>query len=76
MHKTGWIYTLVVLLAACTPTQTDVAEPTPFGGGGGKIAFVSRRDGDSEIYIMDADGSNLVQLTDNEWDDYSPVWQP
>ena len=33
------------------------------------IAFVSDRDGDPEIYVMDPDGSNLVQLTDNDSDD-------
>jgi Tol biopolymer transport system component len=43
---------------------------------GGSIAFVSTRDGDGEIYIMDLDGSNLRQLTSNRsWDGY-PSWSP
>ena len=41
-----------------------------------KIAFVSNRDGDNEIYIVDADGSDLFQLTTNDFNDYSPVWSP
>ena len=42
----------------------------------GKIAFVSDRDGNNEIYIMDADGSNQKRLTKNNADDYSPTWSP
>ena len=30
---------------------------------GTKIAYVSRRDGDSNIFLMDANGNNAVQLT-------------
>ena len=42
----------------------------------GKIAFQSNRDGDWEIYIMNIDGSNLVQLTHNTVTDAYPVWSP
>jgi TolB protein len=45
-------------------------------GVSGKIAFQSDRDGDWEIYIMNADGSNLVQLTHNTFADEYPVWSP
>ncbi len=31
----------------------------------GKIAFASNRDGDNEIFVMDANGTNVVQLTSN-----------
>ncbi|TES93324.1 MAG: hypothetical protein E3J88_00305, partial [Anaerolineales bacterium] len=56
------------------PTQTFT--PAPFGGGSGKIAFASYRSGDQEIYVMNSDGSGIQQLTDNDWDDYSPAWSP
>src|SRR3989338_3814448 len=36
-----------------------------------KIAFYSYRDGNYEIYIMDADGANQKNLTNNEKDDGS-----
>ena len=42
----------------------------------GKIAFASDRDGDFEIYAMDADGSNQTRLTTNTAEDFWPVWSP
>jgi Tol biopolymer transport system component len=30
----------------------------------------------AELYVMDADGSNLIRLTNNEVDDYFPAWRP
>ncbi len=42
----------------------------------GKIAFESYRDGNAEVYIMDADGSNLVNLTNNPAYDGTPSWAP
>lgn len=43
---------------------------------GESIAFVSDRDGDREIWIIDADGGNPRQVTDNTTDDHSPTWRP
>ena len=40
----------------------------------GKIAFVSDRDGDPEIYVMDMDGSNQTQITKNGASDEQPRW--
>ena len=42
----------------------------------GRIAFYSDRDGDREIYVMNADGSGLEQLTDNDSSDRFPAWSP
>lgn len=42
----------------------------------GTIAFVSDRDGDSEIYAINADGSGLEQLTMNDASDDAPAWSP
>lgn len=53
-----------------SPLDRDVA-PTS-----GRIAFFSDRDGDEEIYVMNADGSGVVQLTDNDSNDRHPAWHP
>ena len=42
----------------------------------GQIAFVSRRDGNPEIYVMNADGKNQRRLTNNRADDWFPSWSP
>jgi len=43
---------------------------------GTRIAFVSRADGNSEIYVMNADGSRLIRLTRDTADDTEPSWSP
>ena len=45
---------------------------------GSRIAFSSTRDGlsDTELYVMNADGSNQTRLTDNTADDRNPTWSP
>ena len=43
---------------------------------GSRIAFVSYRDGNSEICVTYADGSNQTNLTDNNAHDYAPSWSP
>ena len=41
-----------------------------------KIAFTSERDGNFDIYVMNADGSDLNRLTNNpDWDE-KPRWSP
>ena len=41
---------------------------------GKRIAFMSERDGNPEIYVMDADGANPQNLTNNRHADHSPAW--
>ncbi|PKO20486.1 MAG: hypothetical protein CVU38_19830, partial [Chloroflexi bacterium HGW-Chloroflexi-1] len=42
-----------------------------------QIAFSSDRDGDySEIYVMKADGTSQVRLTESYMSDYFPDWSP
>lgn len=60
---------LVVLLSFTFVSSQKVHDP-------GKIVFVSTRDGTSEIYIMNADGSNVVRLTNNSAEERDPVWSP
>ena len=41
-----------------------------------KIVFNSTRDGNTEIYMMNPDGSQPVRLTDHPARDVAPAWSP
>ena len=41
---------------------------------GGRIAFQTDRDGNSEIYVMGCDGKDQVNLTNNSAEDKEPSW--
>lgn len=43
---------------------------------GSKIVFHSNRDGQPEIYVMNADGTAQTRLTNNPARDISPAWSP
>jgi TolB protein len=43
---------------------------------GSRIAFTSNRDGNPEIYVMNADGSNVRRMTNNPSIDVTPTWSP
>jgi Tol biopolymer transport system component len=47
---------------------------------GQRLAFAGRLvdggNGSSEVFAIDADGSNLIRVTENDVDDDSPVWSP
>jgi dipeptidyl aminopeptidase/acylaminoacyl peptidase len=47
-----------------------------FSPNGRRIAFDSRRDGDSEIFVMRADGTHERAITENTRDDYDPNYSP
>jgi TolB protein len=44
--------------------------------GGGMIAFTSEQDGNSEIYVMQVDGSDAQRLTNDPAYDAWPAWSP
>ncbi len=72
-----------ICLAAHEPTvpmvDLDETTPTPSspnsGGRATQLAFASNRDGDSEIFVVHSDGTNLTQLTDNTADDDKPSFK-
>jgi TolB protein len=43
---------------------------------GQSIAFVSKRDGRSHVYVMRSDGTKTRRLTDGGEDDAHPAWSP
>ena len=58
-------------------TGTSSAEAAPvWSPDGSRIAFQSDRDGNVEIYVMNAMGENLTRLTNNPAIDEFPTWSP
>ena len=55
-----------------TDPATDF-DPT-WSPDGTRIAFLSQRDGNDEIYIMNSDGTCQINLTNDPADDWSPAW--
>ena len=60
-------------LIRSTPTPLDV-QTSAWSPDGRKLAFVSRRDGNSDIYVMNADGSGQENLTQHPARDSHPSW--
>jgi Tol biopolymer transport system component len=62
-----------ISLATLSPTDTP---SLPMDHVFGLIAYASDQDGDFEIWLMNADGSDSHKLTDNDAMDHSPAWSP
>ena len=63
------------LAALAAVTAAEAARAT-FPGSPGKIAFVSVRAANQEIYVMNADGSGQTRLTFSPGSDRTPSWSP
>jgi len=71
-HKFVYIALCFVLLFSSTVLLIALAQAPKKA----QIAFSSDRDGNYEIYVMDADGQNQRRLTKNSADDRFPAWSP
>jgi TolB protein len=61
-------------LQVLTTSERDTAPaPSPDGQ---KIAFMSQQEGNWDIYLVGANGSNLQRLTDDPAEDGLPTWSP
>jgi uncharacterized repeat protein (TIGR01451 family) len=58
------------------PADNQAAEQTTVKAANAKIAFISDRDGNTEIYSMNPDGTDLTNLTRNAASDAYPYWSP
>ncbi len=69
--------TVVGLLVVAAALVGQPAGSASFPRENGNIAFSSTRDGNDEIYVMGADGSDPTRLTDNDdANDREPSWSP
>jgi len=71
---------LFVMLSAPGPHPTTQLTEDPEDAApavhGDRIAFMSNRDGNWEIYLVQDDGSGLERLTNNAASDGLPAWSP
>ena len=58
-----------VVALSLTPLMVDAASQA-------QIAFTSERDGNREIYVMDANGTNQRKLTNSPLVDWDLSWSP
>lgn len=65
-------YTLAATTVGLTTGASAAFDVAPAG----RIAFVSDRGGTPRIYVMNADGSGLVRLTNGPHADSRPAWSP
>ena len=73
--RSGIVFVATVTLLGCgdsvSPAGNGEQPPTVL-----QIAFMSERDGNAEIYIINSDGSGLTNLTNHAAIDAEPVWSP
>ena len=73
----------VVVQASCEHSKTPLAPDAPqFRSSAGDdpegtIAFVSNRDGNNNVYVMNADGTGVTRLTNGVlFYSFRPAWSP
>jgi uncharacterized protein YjdB len=62
-------------LSKLTPDTASASDPA-FSPDGSRIAFVSQRDGNAEIYVMNADGTGSTRITNDPQPDGRPSFMP
>jgi len=70
---------LAILAAACSGREGNPEKPQELADHNPKIAFHSDRDGNSEIYVVNPDGTGLTNVTNSpDQDDFFPnnPWSP
>jgi Tol biopolymer transport system component len=76
MRRRHLVVITLAILSACILLSSRSAPAGATSGANAKIAFESQRDGNSEIYVMRADGSAQTRLTSDASPDRLPVWSP
>jgi serine/threonine protein kinase/Tol biopolymer transport system component len=59
-----------------TPDSTPIPAATLVGGGAGQIVFASSRSVVPQLYLVNADGTDLTQLTNMDNGACQPSWSP
>jgi Tol biopolymer transport system component len=59
-----------------TAEETPTPGPVEISSYNDLVVFTSEQSGNSDIYTMRADGSQLTNITNNPAADYAPLWSP
>lgn len=57
-------------------TNNDADTSPSISPDGSQVAFMSQREGNWDIYVINIDGSNLRRITTDAADDGLPIWSP
>jgi Tol biopolymer transport system component len=76
VHKIGARWSVVPVVALSIAAVGNGQADAAFPGANGKIVFRTNRDGNAEIYTMNSDGTDRVDLTRNPAEDVDPRWSP
>jgi Tol biopolymer transport system component len=75
VNQTMRAVVLVIVLMSLAALSAGAAQ-AGFSGENGKIVFRTNRDGNAEIYTMNSNGTNRVDLTRDPAEDVDPRWSP
>ncbi|HXA20606.1 MAG TPA: hypothetical protein VN380_26740 [Thermoanaerobaculia bacterium] len=67
---------LLALAVAAAPEPVIENQSPVVSPDGSKIAFLSNRDGQPDVYVMRSDGTNVIRLTHTEEQESAPYWSP
>jgi TolB protein len=70
------LVTMVPGSEMCLTDAAGVDEDAGYSPDGDRIVFVSNREGNRNIYVMDSNGLNEKLITRKVGPDYSPQWSP
>jgi subtilisin family serine protease/Tol biopolymer transport system component len=70
-----WTYNRITQTSLKLTNGTGDSRPR-YSPDGSKIVFQSNRDGQSEVYVMNSDGTAQTRLTNNPALDTAPAWSP
>ncbi len=70
------IIIVLSIIFVLSPSLLDQSAFGTFPGENGKIAFMNVRDGNAEVYVMNADGSGQTNISNNPSADSAPSWSP
>ncbi len=74
MIDLGLITAAIVLTLAATPEAVIENQSPVVSPDGSRIAFLSNRDGQPDLYVMRSDGTNVTRLTRSAEHEAAPYW--